>query len=236
MGAEGRGDPGAYVGGGGRPGGKVALDVVAAPQEQRYEDGVGPAQAVQGVREQRPVQLDVAEPDVEAGAQVAHQVQEGQRGAQGLRVAAAVCHGDQGRGGRAAVLGGAVGLPGAVHGSGGSVPGDEAELGAEPVGDAGEELRGAVGHRGRPVRLFGGLLRHAPMVPGEGCRAVARGSQGFSAASRWGRGRCAYARAVRSPAGVGRHNRGGRRTLRHPGRQVGWGHTARAHLARRGTD
>ncbi|GFN03675.1 hypothetical protein Smic_22310 [Streptomyces microflavus] len=74
------------------------LDVVAAPQEQRYEDGVGPAQAVQGVREERPVQLDVAEADVEAGAQVADPVQERQDGAQGLRVAAAV--GDDEQGGR----------------------------------------------------------------------------------------------------------------------------------------
>lgn len=72
--------------------------MVAAPQEQRHEDGVGPAQAVQGFREERPVQLDVAEADVEAGAQVAEPVQERQDGTQGLRVAAAV--GDDEQGGR----------------------------------------------------------------------------------------------------------------------------------------
>ncbi|WP_307781687.1 hypothetical protein [Streptomyces sp. MBT59] len=90
----------------------------------------------------------MAEPDVEAGPQVADPVKEGQHGAQGLRVAAAVRHGDQGRGGGAAVRCGAVGVPGAVHGSAGSVPGDEAELCAELVGDAGEKVRGAVGQRG----------------------------------------------------------------------------------------
>ncbi|OEV16454.1 hypothetical protein AN221_33310 [Streptomyces nanshensis] len=172
------------------------LDVVAAAQEQRYEDGVGPAQTVQGVGEQRPVQLDVAEPDVEPGAQVADPVQEREDGPQGPRVAAAVGDDEEGgrgvaggvRGGRAACCGGG---PGAVHGSAGSVPGDEAELGGELGGDTGEELRGAVeGHGGvavgpsgsgergrgrvrRPVGVLRGRLRHGPMVPGGGCRAVA---------------------------------------------------------------
>ncbi len=107
------------------------LDVVAAPQEQRYEDGVGPAQAVQGVGEQRPVQLDVAEPDVEPGAQLADPVQEREDGPQGPRVAAAVGDDEEGgrgvaggvRGGRAACCGG-----GRVRSMGRRVPFRETRL------------------------------------------------------------------------------------------------------------
>lgn len=131
-------DTGAEVARGRRGEGQVVPDVVAAAEQQRYEHGVAPSDAVECVRQQGLVQFDVAEPDVEAGPQLPHPVQELQDGAQGLRVPAAVRDGDQGGGGSAD----------AVHGPAGSVRGDEAELGSELGGDAGQELRRAVEGQG----------------------------------------------------------------------------------------
>lgn len=67
----------------------------AAAQEQRYEHGL-PGRRAQGVAEQGPVQLDVAEADVEAGAELADPLEEGEDGVRGAGVAAAVGHGDEG--------------------------------------------------------------------------------------------------------------------------------------------
>ncbi len=74
----------------------VALDVVPAAQQQRHQHGGRAAEGAEGVRQQRLVQLDVPEPDVEAGPRRAHQAGQGPRGGQGPGVAAAVRHEHEG--------------------------------------------------------------------------------------------------------------------------------------------
>lgn len=152
----------------------VPLDVVAAAEQQRYENGVTGPQAGQGCRQERLVQLDVAEPDVQPRAQFPHPVQQLHDRAQRLRVAAAVRHGDEG-GGVDGGGGARCGAAGAVvHGSARSVQGDMAELGAELGGDSGQQLRCAVERQGL-TGLCRCRLRHAPMVAGAGCQVVAQG-------------------------------------------------------------
>lgn len=110
----------------------VLLHVVAAAQQQRYEDRLTAAEVVQGPREEGFVELDVAEPDVQPRPQLPHPVQEFRHRVQRPRVPAAVRDGDEGGGGgdqRAHVALRGL-LRGAVHGPSGSVQGDEAELGA----------------------------------------------------------------------------------------------------------
>lgn len=75
--------------------GEVPLDVVAAAEEQRDEHGSA-AGVPEGVAEQRAVQLDVSELDVEAGAELTDPVEEGQDGGEGAGIAAAVRDGDEG--------------------------------------------------------------------------------------------------------------------------------------------
>lgn len=163
------------------------LDVVAAAEKQRDEDGPGAlrtplaVQRGEGVGQQRLVQLDVAEAYVEAGAQLTDQIEERCGGAQGARVAAAVGDGDEG------------GPFGRWHTPAGSVPCDVAELGAQLVGDAREQLRGGVqgGRVERPGAERHGAeercvegqglarvycrLRHEPILPGRDCGVVAWG-------------------------------------------------------------
>lgn len=101
MRAERGGDADVRTGDGGRRLRQVVLDVVPAAEQQRYEDG----RAVPGVRcggetgegvvEQRLVQLDVAEPYVEAGAQFADAVEELEDGVECTGLAAAVGDGDE---------------------------------------------------------------------------------------------------------------------------------------------
>lgn len=88
-------DPGAQVRSAGGRRGEVALDVVSAAQQQRYEDGL-PGEGVERLAEQRPVQLDVPEADVEAGAEQADPLQQGPDAVEGARVTAAVGDGDEG--------------------------------------------------------------------------------------------------------------------------------------------
>ncbi|CAL9289771.1 hypothetical protein SUDANB25_01661 [Streptomyces sp. SudanB25_2051] len=115
VGAERGGDAGVDTGGGSAGGAReVVFDVVAAAEEERHEDGVSSrGQAVEGVGEERLVQLDVAEADGQAGAQGADLVEQGPHGGQGAGVAAAVGDGDQGRcahGRPARSVGGGVGI------------------------------------------------------------------------------------------------------------------------------
>lgn len=119
-----RGDPGPQGGGGGDGRGDVVLDVVPAPEQQRYEDGLACTEGVQGVRQERRVELYVAEADVEPGAQFADPVQERGDGLGGARVPAAVGDGDQGGGGgRRAVRGKVPDAVHGVHGRGRTLPG-----------------------------------------------------------------------------------------------------------------
>ncbi|GGS91232.1 hypothetical protein GCM10010286_15010 [Streptomyces toxytricini] len=74
---------------------EIAFDVVAPAEEQGDEHGRAGG-ALQRVGEEGPVQLDVAEADVEAGAQGADTGEEGLHGGEGARVAAAVGDGDEG--------------------------------------------------------------------------------------------------------------------------------------------
>ncbi|PVE10431.1 hypothetical protein Y717_31995 [Streptomyces scopuliridis RB72] len=159
------GDAGAQVGRGGGEGGQVALDVHATAQEKGYEDGPAGAEGGEGVGQPRFVELDVAEPYVEAGAQLADPVEERRDGAQGSRVAAAVGDDDErgcgmaggtvgeggARGGGKRGGGGVVARAAAGVASGlvaGSVPCDVAELMTESLGDPGEQLpRGVEGER-----------------------------------------------------------------------------------------
>lgn len=138
---------------------QIVLDVVAAGEEQRHEDGPARGQAGEGVAQQRLVEFDVAEADGEAGAPLAYPLDELGDGGQGPWVAAAVRH--EHEGGR---------LP---------VPaqrGHVAESAAELVADHGEESRRAdcVIEVGRAV-VHGAvrLVRHEQIVPVPGCRAVA---------------------------------------------------------------
>ncbi len=115
--------------------------MVAAAEQQRYEDGLGGAESGERVREQGLVQLDVAQVHGQVGAQCADAVGERADGAQGARVAAAVADEDErGRGGATA-----------------AVERDEAELAAELAGDPVHELRRTVevGASGRPGALRG---------------------------------------------------------------------------------
>lgn len=103
MGTEGVGDAGRQ----GRRGGGVGDvpgDVVAAAEQQRHQyggAGAGRGQLVEGVGEQRGVQLDVPQVHGQTGPQRADPLQQPQRGGQGARVAAAVGRHDEGGGGAA---------------------------------------------------------------------------------------------------------------------------------------
>ena len=86
--------------------GYVALDVLAAAEQQGDEDGGLVGQCVEGVGEQWLVQFDVAQPDDETGPQLADAFGEGGDGGEGAGVAAAV--GDEDEGGAAVRCGAAV--------------------------------------------------------------------------------------------------------------------------------
>lgn len=74
------------------------LDVVAPAEQQRYEDGGAAREPGERLRQQRFVQLDVAEAHVEAGPRLPYPFEESRHGPERSRVPAAVRHGDQGRG------------------------------------------------------------------------------------------------------------------------------------------
>ncbi|GHB39293.1 hypothetical protein GCM10010347_05950 [Streptomyces cirratus] len=69
--------------------------MVPAAQQQRHEDGL-PGDGVERLAEQRPVQLDVPEADVEAGAELADPLQQGPDAGERAGVTAAVGDGDEG--------------------------------------------------------------------------------------------------------------------------------------------
>ncbi len=151
--AQGRGDPAAEVGRVRQGGGQVVRDVVPPAEEQRDEDRLA-AQFGEGVGEQRPVQLDVAEADGQAGAERTDPVKQRADGARGPRVPAAVGHGDQGRSGVRARGGGHTVLQGGVPDGGGLPPVGPLPRGApvavqpdlaELVAQLGRDLGGEVG-------------------------------------------------------------------------------------------
>lgn len=164
MRAERGGDTGPQSRYGGRGLGDVPLDVVAAAEQQRHENGpVGAVLGVEGgegVGQQRFVQLDVAEVHGQVRAQLADTLDQGAYGAQRARVAAAVRDEDERR----------------RRGAAGPVQRHEAELTAELAGDRVHELRRTV-EVGATERLpaDGGPPARAKPRVGEGPGLVVRG-------------------------------------------------------------
>ncbi|ARX83329.1 hypothetical protein SMD44_02747 [Streptomyces alboflavus] len=121
--------------------------MVAAAEEQRYEDGAGSVggEAAQRLVEPGLVQLDVPEPHVQARTLGTDDVEQRGHGAAGAGIATAVGHEEEGGGGGAGRGGGADGVR-----SAGPVESDVPEAGAQLAGDAADELVGGV-EEGRGV-------------------------------------------------------------------------------------